>query len=333
MRYDLLCFGEPLLRLSPKGGERLEHASSYETYVGGSELNVAAGASILGLRAGFMGKVPDSPLGERVRREMLSLRVDDSLLLSDASENARLGLYYYEKGSSPLKPKAVYDRAGSSFENMKASEYLDSALPETKCFHTSGISLAVNEGATVALIKAFKKQGALISFDVNYRAALWSGAEAKRKIVAILPYVDVFFCSASTAKLTFGAEGGPREMLKSLSKGRGFSYVAMTQRTVRSQIDHDFSCVIYDPKGNGFFAGSPYRSIGVVDRIGSGDAFVAGTLYGLLFKGSMKEAARYGDAMAAIKCAVPGDLPSFSKADVDKVISDHERGSRGELER
>ncbi len=121
----------------------------------------------------------------------------------------------------------------------------------------------------------------MISFDVNFRGNLWTGAEARECIAKILPYVDIFFCSEETARLTFGKEGDLHsEIMKSFTEEYPISVVAATQRVVHSPKVHTFGSLIYNAKKDKFYEEEPYQNIEVVDRIGSGDAYISGALYG-----------------------------------------------------
>ena len=129
------------------------------------------------------------------------------------------------------------------------------------------------------MIKRFKAQGAIISFDVNFRGNLWTGAEAKECIESILPYVDIFFCSEDTARLTFLKEGDAKSIMKSFTEEYPISIVASTQRIVHSPKRHTFGSIIYSAKDDTYYEEAPYTDIEVVDRIGSGDAYISGVLY------------------------------------------------------
>ena len=131
------------------------------------------------------------------------------------------------------------------------------------------------------MIRRFKEAGALISFDVNFRGNLWTGDEARECIEQILPYVDIFFCSEETARLTFLKEGDAKSIMKSFTEDYPISVVASTQRIVHSPTIHTFGSVIYDARTDRYYEEEPYRNIEVIDRIGSGDAYVSGVLYGL----------------------------------------------------
>ena len=207
-------------------------------------------------------------------------------------------------------------------------------LESTDCFFTSGITLALCESVRengIAILQKMKKNNVKIAFDVNFRGNLWSGEEAKECIERILPYVDIFFCSEDTARLTFGKTGDVKEIMKSFADEYGISVVASTKRIVHSPKRHTFSALIYDAAQDKFLEEEPYCDIEVVDRIGSGDAFVAGVLYGLLSKdGDCRKAISYGTALGAVKNTIAGDVATISRTEIDEIIRVH--GSK-ELER
>ncbi len=283
--FDLLTLGQVLLRLSPPGNERLMRGDTFMKQVGGAELNVAVGVSLLGLHTGIISKLPSHDIGAFMKGKIRSYGISDDYFIYDNSPNARVGIYYYENGAYPRKPKVIYDRVGSSFYSLSIDDIPEDVYTATRCFHTSGITLALSpqiRETAVEMIKRFKAAGTLVSFDVNFRGNLWTGPEAKECIEQILPYVDVFFCSEDTARLTFLKTGTAREMMKSFAEEYPLSIVAATQRTVHSPKRHTFGSVIYDAKNDTYYEEEPYRDIEVVDRIGSGDAYISGALYGLL---------------------------------------------------
>jgi len=147
--------------------------------------------------------------------------------------------------------------------------------------------------------------------------------------------VDIFFCSEETARLTFKKEGTVKEMMKSFTEEYPISVVASTQRIVHSPKSHTFGSVIYDASRNEYYEEEPYHNIDVVDRIGSGDAYIAGALYGLLSSGGdCMKAVQYGNATAALKNTIPGDLPTSDLSEVNTVIKDHnDKGPQSEMSR
>ncbi|MBQ7370604.1 MAG: sugar kinase [Blautia sp.] len=329
--YDLLSLGEILLRLSPPGNERIERGNAFQKQVGGAELNVVSGVSQLGLYTGMISRLPANSLGTYAKNQIRFCGVSDDYLIYDSSAGARLGLYYYESGAYPRKPAVVYDRQNSSFCGITPDEFPEELYASTRCFHTSGITLGLTENTRktgIEMIKRFKEHGALISFDVNYRMNLWSGQEARSCIESILPYVDIFFCSEDTARLTFGKTGDIHSILWEFTREYPISIVASTRRIVHSPKVHSFGSLIYQAKQNRFYMEDPYRNIEVVDRIGSGDAYVAGVLYGLLSSDfDCQRALEYGNAASAVKNTVPGDLASCSNQEITQIIREHQAGS------
>lgn len=326
-QFDLLSLGEILLRLSPPNNERIVRGDLFEKQVGGAELNVVSGVSLLGLRTGIISKIPSSNIGIFAKNKVRFIGVSDDYLAYDDSRDARLGIYYYENGAYPRKPGVVYDRMNSSINKIDISDFPKEIFHAARCFHTSGITLALSEQCRktgIKMIKKFKEAGAIISFDVNFRLNLWSGEEAKACIEEILPYVDIFFCSEDTARLTFGKEGNVYEIMKSFAADYPLSVIASTQRTVHSPKVHSFGSVLYDVKNDTFYEEEPYRNIEVVDRIGSGDAYVSGVLYGLLMeKGNCEKTLAFGNASSAVKNTIPGDMPSLNRREIEHIIKDH----------
>mgnify|MGYP000767545056 FL=1 len=186
-----------------------------------------------------------------------------------------------------------------------------------------GLGGPVRENA-IEMMKKFKEKGARISFDVNFRGNLWTGDEARDCITKILPIVDIFFCSESTANLTFGKTGDIKEILKSFSDEYDIAVVAATQRIVHSPKSHTFGSVIYEKKTDSYYEEKPYEKIEVVDRIGSGDAYISGFLYGLLKEnGNCQDALEYGNAASAMKNTVSGDMLCTDPQEMQQTIEMH----------
>ncbi len=324
--YELITLGEVLLRLSRLGYERISGGETFEKRAGGAELNVASGVALLGLRTGIVSRLPDNDIGKFIKNRIRFVGVSDDYLLYDQSDTARLGIYYYEMGAAPRKPSIIYDRQNSSFAGLDLSQIPDEIYGKTACFHTSGITLALSETVretAVEMIKRFKAAGAEISFDVNYRANLWSEEEARKVIEAILPYIDILFISEETCRRMMGMTGTLREMMKGLTQAYPVKRVCSTKRTVKSPKKHDFTSTIYDVDTDRYYEEIPYTDIDVIDRIGSGDAYVAGVLYGLLKYDDPMRALQYGNAASSVKNTIPGDLPSSDLAEIEGIIKNH----------
>jgi 2-dehydro-3-deoxygluconokinase len=335
--FDAITFGEIMLRLSPPDRERMMVSESFDKHVGGSELNVSSGISLLGLRTGIISKLPENAIGTFVKNRIRFCGVSDDYLIYDTRPDARLGIYYYENGAHPRKPCVVYDRKFSSINSIDISEVPADVFGSTRVFHTSGITLALSSQtrtAAVEMIKRFKKSGALISFDVNYRANLWGEKEARAAIEQILPYVDILFVSEESSRRMFGKTGPLEDIMKSYCSDFGISVVATTERKIISPSRHTFGSTIYSAKEDEFYHEPPYENIDVVDRIGSGDAYVAGVLFGILKFGDMRKALEFGDANSAVKNTVAGDTPVSDFGEIQQIIDSHKStGYQSEMNR
>ncbi len=333
-KFDAVTLGELMLRLSPAGGRRLCEAGTLEKCAAGAELNVAAGLAQLGLRAAVCSKLPDNALSRFVRAEARASGVSDEGIVTDTRPGSRMGVYYYESASSPRRPAVVYDRANSSIHSLTPDE-VPSSLLSTRLFHVSGITLGIGPGpreTAVRLIERFKAAGAMVSFDVNYRANLWEDQEERAVVEPLLPLFDVLFVSEESLRRMFGRTGERMEMVRAFAREYSVRRLFSTERHVLSPTRHTFASLGYDAGADAFFTEPPY-TIDIVDRIGSGDAYVAGALYGLLTADSIQSAVRCGDAMAAAKCTVHGDLPCTDAAELVRLIEAHAGGVQDEMQR
>ncbi|MFI3237220.1 MAG: sugar kinase [Lachnospiraceae bacterium] len=325
--FDVLSLGEILLRLSAPRYDRIIRGSIFDKQVGGAELNVLSGISLLGLRTGIISKIPYNDIGTYCKNRVRYVGVSDDYLAYDHDGDERLGVYYYENGAYPRKPRIVYDRKHTSMLKIDINDFPENMYKSTKVFHTTGITLALSEACrntTIEMIKRFKAEGTIISFDVNFRSNLWSGEDARKYIEQILPYVDIFFCSDSTARLTFKKEGSAKEIMKSFTKEYPISIVAATNRIVHSPKSHTFGSILYQSSSDTFFEEEPYANIDVVDRIGSGDAYISGVLFGLIKYNDCQRALEFGNATGAIKNTLPGDLQASGYDEIVTIIADHQ---------
>lgn len=336
--FDAITFGEILLRLSAPINDRISTSAVFEKRAGGAELNVASGISLLGLRTGLISKIPKNEIGDYIKNNIRFSGVSDDWLLYDESPSSRLGVYYYEYGAYPRKPTVVYDRKYATVNTISADDLPEEIYTSTRLFHTSGISLALSQGtrdAARSFIRKFKEAGALISFDVNYRASLWTEDEAREYVGSVLPYVDVLFVSEETAQRTFNKNNLTlEEIQKEFAEEYDIAVVASTERVVKSPTKHTFGSLIYSKEEDKYYKEAPYEDIQVVDRVGSGDAYVAGALYGLLAYNDCQKALEYGNAYSAVKNTILGDLPSSDKKEIDRIIESHQStGPQSEMNR
>lgn len=324
VEFDLISFGEVMLRLSPPDKEKISQSEVFEKNCGGSEFNVASGAANLGIRSAIVTKLPKNKMGHFISRRIRYGNVSDDYVVWDNSDSKRLGIYYYESGVYPRKSAVVYDRAASSVCSLYLSEIPRDIYKKTRMFHISSISLALGQTlreTAVEMIKRMKENGVAISFDVNYRASLWSEDEARGVIKEILPMVDILFVSEETSRRMMQKTGTLDEIMKSYADEYGCKIVATTRREVVSPTKHNFGSRIY--YDGSFYEEPHYKNIEVIDRVGSGDAYVAGVLYGILSGGSIEDAMSYGNALSAIKNTVSGDMSISSIDEVNSVISSH----------
>lgn len=325
-KYDVITLGEILLRLSTPINGRLAQGDTLMKHLGGAELNIASEIGQLGLKTAIISKIPNNLLAAFIKNQLNASRVSENYLIEDHSDDSRVGIYYYEYGSYPRKPRVVYDRKHSSINNIDIKDVPATMFYNTRLFHTSGITLGLGGNAqkfAIECIRKFKENGTLISFDVNYRANLWSEEDARKTIEEILPLVDVLFVSEETSRRMFKKTGDLKEIMKSYATDYGVKIVATTQRTVISPRKHNFTSIVYDARSDKFYTEAPYNDIDVIDRIGSGDAYVAGVLFGLLKYGDPEKAMQFGNATSSVKNTVPGDLPSSDFKEIDRIIREH----------
>jgi 2-dehydro-3-deoxygluconokinase len=326
--FDVIGFGEVMLRLSPPNKERISQGEVFEKRAGGSELNVVSGISSLGLRTGIITKLPENEIGKFIKNKIRFYGVSDDYVIYDKSPHSRLGIYYFESGAHPRKPTVVYDRYGSSFNTITEEEINPSVYNNAKIFHVSGISLALSDNVrrvAIQMIKKFKQNGVIISLDVNYRASLWDEGIARNVITSIFPDIDILFVSEETSRRMLQRSGTLDEIMKGFARDYNIKVVATTERKAISPTKHSWNSRIYSTVEDRFYQEEPYEEIEVVDRIGSGDAYVAGVLFGIIKYNCLQRALEFGNAMAALKNTVPGDLPACDFNEIERVIKSHKK--------
>lgn len=304
---DVVTFGETMIRLGPSDFERLEQASSLKVTVGGSELTVAAGVCRLGLSAAWVSRLPDNPLGRMVRNKAREQGVDTSHIVW--SDEDRMGLYFVEYGASPRPSKVLYDRANSAISRIKPGEIdWSRVLSGVRLFHTSGITPALSDSAalvTEEALKRAKEAGCLVSYDLNYRAKLWSQEKAGEVQTPFMNYVDILLTTEEDTKRVFGIEREKYDQVAvDLAEKFGLKVVTITLRGNPSVWRNTWTAIAY---ADGTFYDDVTYEIEVVDRVGGGDNYTAGFLYGYLTEGVAK-GVRYGNAFSALKQTSWGDL-------------------------
>ncbi len=279
---------------------------------------------MLGIRSAIITKLPENKMGHFIRNKIRYGNVSDDYIIYDHSPEKRLGIYYYESGAYPRKSSVIYDRANSSVCSLSLSELPSDIYDKTKIFHVSSITMALSPSlkeTTLELIKRFKEAGTYISFDVNYRASLWSEEEAREVVESIFPYVDFLFVSEETSRRMLQRTGTLEEIMQGYANDYGCTLIATTRREVISPTHHNFnSKMLFKGK---FYEEKPYNNIEVIDRIGSGDAYLAGVLYGLVKYGTPERAIEIGNALSAVKNTVPGDMSASGIEEIESVIKAH----------
>ncbi|WP_026769187.1 sugar kinase [Asinibacterium sp. OR53] len=319
MPKKVVTLGEIMLRLSTPGFERFVQADSLDVTYGGGEANVAVAICNYGLNGTFVTKVPDNPLGQAAINHIRRYGVDTQFI---ARGGKRLGIYFLETGASMRASQVVYDRAGASISDVEISEFdFDKIFEGADWFHTTGITPALSDKAaalTEAALKAAKAKGITTSIDLNYRKKLWSKEKAREVMTRLCQYVDVCIGNEEDAETTLGfvSKGtdvtkgelnldGYKDVFQQMKAKFGFKYIASTLRESHSASDNGWSALVYD--GSSFYHTRQYE-VRIVDRVGSGDSFASGFIYGLVSGMPMKEAAEFGVAASALKHTIPGDL-------------------------
>jgi len=314
---EVVTMGEAMLRLSPVGYRRLEQADRFEINVGGSELNVAAGISRLGLSSSWISKLPNNPLGRMVANKAREHGVDTSQIVW--TNEGRVGIYYLELGSAPRASSVIYDRGSSTASELTPGEVnWQVAFKGARLFHVSGITPALSESCAEVVgesIREAKNQGCRVSFDINYRAKLWSGEEARRCLSKLLGEVDIIITTQFDAEEIFGLKDSYEEVARKLKEMFKPSVVVITLREVKTVLTGGWRSIALADK---LYTGKSY-DIEIIDRVGAGDAYTAGFLYGYL-SGDIEKGISFGDAMAALQQTIPGDLSWFSLKEVEKHL-------------
>jgi 2-dehydro-3-deoxygluconokinase len=316
---DVVTLGEAMIRLSPPDFHRLEQATSFDAKVGGGELNVAVGAARLGLSSAWISKLPDNPLGRLVRNKAREQGVDTSHIVW--SKSGRVGIYFLEFGASPRASSVLYDRAGSAVSALSPGEVdWKAALRGCRVFHVSGITPALSKScadATLEAVKAAKESGAKVSFDVNYRRKLWTPDEANACLAPMMEFVDILITTEEDTGVVFGIrEKTYQEVAVKLQERFGFEVVAITLREDISVLRNNWSAFAYS---NGQFHESAKYSCELIDRVGAGDSFTAGFIYGYL-TGDVQKGVDYGTAFSALKHSIPGDLNFATLDEVETLL-------------
>jgi 2-dehydro-3-deoxygluconokinase len=317
--FDVVTLGEAMIRLTPPNHQRLEQATSLDVVIGGAELSVAVGAARLGLTSSWVTKLPRNALGRRILNQAREQGVDVSRVVW--TTDGRAGLYFLEAGAAPRPSSVLYDRKNSAASRLAPGDVDWQFLKGARVLHTTGITPALSESCrevTVGAIRAAKEAGCKVCFDVNYRSKLWSPKEAEAVLTPIVKMVDVLI--ASDAATIWGVVGEPEQVLRELKERFGVPVVAMTVREDSGVLRTRLSSLAIADR---LYRGTKTYDVEVVDRLGVGDSFAAGLIYGYL-RGDVQTALDYGDAMAAYKTSIPGDVNYATKEEIDQLVESGE---------
>ena len=318
--YDVVTFGESMVRLSPPDFQRLEQTRRLNVNVGGAELNVAVGVTRFGLKSAWVSKLPKNSLGYMIRDRAQEFGVDCSHIVW--SDKGRAGLYFVEFGASPRASSVLYDRANSAISMIQPGE-VDWAKVFTgsKHFHISGITPALSASVsqvTVEAMKAAKKAGCTVSYDLNYRKKLWTPADAKKIQEPMMSDVDILITTEEDTNVVFGIKEKDYEAAaEKLAKTFNFKVVAITLREDLSVWKNNWTAIAY--QGGKLYKDRKYE-VEIVDRVGAGDSFTSGFLYGWVREKDVQKGVQYGNAFAALKHTVPGDFNWNTLEEVETQI-------------
>lgn len=332
---EVVTFGEAMIRLAPPNFQRLEQATSLDVQVGGGELNVAVGVSRLGLKSVWVSRLPKNAVARLMENRVRQMGVDTSEIIWTAE--GRVGLYFVEFGAAPRPSSVLYDRAHSSISAIQPGEVdWPRVFKGAKWFHTSGITPALSNSAAAATreaLKAARDAGLTVSYDLNYRSKLWSPDQAQAVQEPLMEYVDVLItteedthvvfkigasATASDAKgFTEVAAEPYKKIAQRLQEKFRFKAVAITLRENPLVWRNTWTAICY---ADGRFYEDVKHDLEIVDRVGGGDSFSAGFIYGRLVKGSYEAAVRYGNAFSALKHTNPGDFNWATLAEVESLL-------------
>jgi len=315
--FDVVGIGEALVRFTPADREILETAATYAVHVGGAEANVCADLAALGVRTAWISRLPANPLGRRVAAAFAAVGVNVEGVRW--APEGRVGLMFLQPGAAPRSGEMLYYRRDSAFSQVDADEIPWQILDGTSVVHLTGITPALGAGPRRLVERAIleaRRRGVRVSLDVNYRVTLWTPTAAREVLEPLLQGLDVVFINDRDARTVFGVEGDPEATARTLRGRFGCATLVLTLGAAGALV-HDAEEVRRHPA----------YPVDIVDRIGRGDAFASGFLYGYL-SGDAAAGLRYGTAMAALKQTYPGDLCRATLAEIEALAAGQPGGFR-----
>jgi 2-dehydro-3-deoxygluconokinase len=340
----VVTFGEIMLRLSTPGFTRFVQSQNFDATYGGGEANVAVSLSNYGLDSYYVTKLPKNEIGQAAVNHLRRYGVKDDYI---ARGGDRVGIYFLESGASQRASKVIYDRSNSAVTQLNKDEIdWKKVFDKTDWFHWTGITPALGKSAQECLTsacEAAKKAGVTISCDLNFRAKMWTQQQAQSVMKPLMKYVDVCIANEEDAEKSLGltaddssiesgllSEEGYFNVARKLKEIYNFKAVAITLRESFSASKNGWSALLLDDRD----CKTPYRSyryeIEIVDRVGGGDSFASGLIFGLLTKNNSKDALEFAVAASCLKHSIPGDFNLVSVEEVEKLVKG---GGSGRVER
>jgi 2-dehydro-3-deoxygluconokinase len=328
----VVTLGEIMLRLKSPSFERLFQSPAFEATFGGGEANVAVSLANFGVEVAYVTALPKNYIGDACIRELRKFNIDVTHILRS---EGRMGIYFLENGANQRASNVIYDRAGSSIAIAKAGSIdFNGAFEGAGWFHITGITPAISESAamlSLEAVKTAKHMGLTVSCDLNYRKNLWKyGKTAQEVMSALMEYVDVVIaneedCQKSLGlKSTVNVEHGSLDTVKyeQLSAAVLKTYpnvkiISVTLRESESADANGWSACLND--GKQFILSKKYMIRDIVDRVGTGDSFAAGLIYGLNTYDDKKDALEFAVATSCLKHSISGDFNLVSVSEVEAL--------------
>ena len=330
----VVTFGEIMLRLKSPAYERLFQSPSLEATFGGGEANVSVSLANYGMETAFVTVLPTNDVGNACIRELRGFGVDTTKIVR---KDGRMGIYYLEGGANQRPSKVVYDRAYSAIALAKPGDIdWDMAFDGVEWFHITGITPAISESAmelSLASVKEAKKRGITVSCDLNYRKNLWKyGKKASEVMREIAKYVDVAIANEEDVQKSLeitvddvNVESGELDRAKYKALGDkvlaaypDMKMIAITLRESHSADWNGWAACLND--GKDFYVSKKYEIRDIVDRVGGGDSFAGGLLYGLNHYEDKQSALEFAVAASCLKHSVIGDFNRVNVSDVTKLM-------------
>jgi 2-dehydro-3-deoxygluconokinase len=336
----VVTLGEVMLRLKSPGFERLFQSGTLEATFGGAEANVAASLAQFGVDVRFVSAIPDNPIGDACLAAIRAFGVDTSMV---KRQGQRLGVYYLETGSNQRPSRVTYDRAGSAIAQAKASDFDWSAIFDgADWFHVSGVTPAISASAaelSLAAARAARERGISVSVDYNYRKNLWQyGKQAPEVMRELVAQATVGIANEEDCQKAIGIElkrdpkrgpHGPEAFgelaERVLEQFPNLERQAITLRESHSADHNGWSAVMHNRRE--LLSSHHYEIRNIVDRVGAGDSFAAGLIYGLReYRHSDAMALYFAGAASCLKHSIPGDIHRVSVAEVLQLVSGDQSG-------